>query len=252
MNYVVTYNKYKDSIKDIDKVKRITALELNYKHQKEKLADSVRFANEKLSMELRVAAEQSKNKFYITLLLLAITSIISLFLWFNYRKKAAQNLLNKQQLEQELLDERIKNTKFQSQKVMADKAMRLQFTQEFLNKIKHILQHSKGHQNPELQTLISELQSQVKIEKRLEVLEENHANESVDFEKQLIEHFPELTKAEREICALMRLNLSLKDIMSIRNVTIGSIKSSRYRIRKKIDVPKGEELESFIQKLFSK
>lgn len=250
LDYYRTYKKYQDSIYDIQKAKRITTLELNYNHQKEKFADSIQFAHEKQSIEFRVAAEQSKNKFYLTLLLLSITLTTSLSLWFYYRKKAAKNLINKQNLEKELLDERIKNTKFQSQKVIADKSMRLQYTEEFLSKIKGIFKNTTAIQNPELQMLISELQSQTKIERKLEILEKNHADEHMDFEKQLIKDFPMLSKSERETCSLMRLNLSLKEIMSIRNVSMPSIKSSRYRIRQKLSVPKGIELEHFIQNLF--
>ena len=64
-----------------------------------------------------------------------------------------------------------------------------------------------------------------------------------------MELYPNLTKTEREVCALLRLNLSIKEISSIRNATTDSVKASRYRIRKKLEVPSGVELEHFIQSL---
>lgn len=245
------YRKYRDSIDNIDRSKEIAIQEINYKHQKEKLADSLQFANEKKELNLIADAAKNRNQFYFALLLLALAIIISIFLLMKRQKSINKERLEKELLEKELLDERLKNTQFQNQKVIADKAMRLEFTSEFLNRIKNILKKSKEPSNPELQLLISELQSQTKIEKKLEILEENYEKTDLDFEKQLLDNFPELSKSEREICSLIRLNLSLKEIMTIRNTSMASIKSARYRIRKKLNIPKNIELEVYIQKLFS-
>jgi len=244
------YRKYKDSIQNIDKSKEIAIQEVNYQHQKEKLADSLQFVNEKKEINLIANAAENKNQFYFALLLLALAIIISVFLLMKRQKSINKERLEKELLEKELLDERLKNTQFQNQKVIADKAMRLEFTTEFLNRIKNILKKSKELSNPELQLLISELQAQTKVEKKLEVLEENYGKTDLDFEKQLLDNFPELSKSEREICSLIRLNLSLKEIMTIRNTSMASIKSARYRIRKKLNIPKNIELEIYVQKLF--
>ena len=69
------------------------------------------------------------------------------------------------------------------------------------------------------------------------------------FDNMLVTTYKELTKTEREVCSLLRLNLSVKEIASIRNSSSDAIKVTRYRIRKKMNVPKGEKLEMFIQKL---
>ena len=45
------------------------------------------------------------------------------------------------------------------------------------------------------------------------------------------------------------MNLSLKEIMVIRNVTMGSIKASRHRIRNKMGLERGQELEQAIMEL---
>jgi len=61
--------------------------------------------------------------------------------------------------------------------------------------------------------------------------------------------YPSLTKSEREVCGLLRVNLSIKEVASIRNSTIDSIKSIRYRLRKKFNLDKNVELQNFIQSL---
>ena len=245
------FRKYKDSIYNIDRAKEIAVQEINYQHEKEKIADSLQFVIEKKEIKLIADAAKNKNQFYFALLLLASAIIISVILLMKRQKNINNERLEKELLEKELLDERLKNVQFQNQKVIADKTMRLEFTKEFLVRIKNILKRSSEKPNPELQMLISELQSQTKVEKKLEILEDNYANTNLDFEKQLLDNFPVLSKSEREICSLIKLNLSLKEIMTIRNSSMASIKSARYRIRKKLNVPKDIELEIFIQKLFS-
>ena len=64
-----------------------------------------------------------------------------------------------------------------------------------------------------------------------------------------MDQYPSLTKAEREVCALLRINLSMKEVASIRNTTVESVKSIRYRLRKKMEIPKNTELEAHIQSL---
>lgn len=243
------YRKYKDSIHNIDRAKEIAIQEVNYKHQKEKLADSLQFANEKKELHLIASAAKSRNQFYFTMLLLAVAIIVSISLLMKRQKSINKERLEKKQLEKELLDERVKNTLFQTQKVMADKAMRLEFQEEFLSRIKKVSKVSTT-KSPELNTLVSELQSQIQTEKKNEILEKNYTDIDVAFEKNLLKYYPNLTKSEREVCALMRLNLSLKEIMAIKNVSMPSIKSSRYRIRKKLGLEQGQELEQFIQNLF--
>lgn len=244
------YRRYRDTISNLDKSKEIALQEVNYIHQREKLSDSLKFANEKKEIELTAIAAKNKNQFYVALLILALAIIISISLLMKRQKSINKERLEKELLEKELLDERLKNVQFQNQKVIADKAMRLEFTQEFLTRIKNILKKSTEKSNPDLQILISELQSQTKVEKKLEILEENYDESEFDFEKQLLDNYPQLSKSEREICSLIRLNLSLKEIMTIRNTSMASIKSARYRIRKKLNIPKDIELEAFIQKLF--
>ncbi len=65
----------------------------------------------------------------------------------------------------------------------------------------------------------------------------------------LQQSYSELTKGEREVCAFLRLNLSIKEIMTIRNVSSDSVKSMRRRIRKKMNVRSEIELEKYIREL---
>ena len=65
------------------------------------------------------------------------------------------------------------------------------------------------------------------------------------FEK-LLAACPELTKAELQICALLRLNLSSKDIARLVNLTVATIDVTRSHIRKKLKLDQSQSLSSYL------
>ncbi len=62
----------------------------------------------------------------------------------------------------------------------------------------------------------------------------------------LYKRFPNLTNNEKKICAFLKMNLSTKDISSITHQTIRSIEMARSRMRKKMDLPRSENLSKFL------
>ncbi len=73
------------------------------------------------------------------------------------------------------------------------------------------------------------------------------------FEQIQPDFFPKLQKVNADlsandlrICALMRINLSSEDIASVLGITIDSLRVSRYRLRKKLMLKKGQNLRGFL------
>jgi len=79
--------------------------------------------------------------------------------------------------------------------------------------------------------------------------EETRDQLHLSFEEKLIQHFPNLTKGERELCKFIRMNKSIKEIMDLKGVSSAAVRSMRYRIRKKIGLAQGEELEQVLQQV---
>jgi tetratricopeptide (TPR) repeat protein len=70
-----------------------------------------------------------------------------------------------------------------------------------------------------------------------------------DFFEKLRVDFPNLTPADVRLCAMLRLNLSSKDIATIMGISQDSLRIARYRLRKKLDIDKGGNLYSYIMTL---
>ena len=70
-----------------------------------------------------------------------------------------------------------------------------------------------------------------------------------DFNAKLSENFPDLTQQERRLAALLRLGFSSKYIASLMNITPKSVEISRYRLRQKLGLAKGDNLVNFIKSI---
>ncbi|WP_109301672.1 tetratricopeptide repeat protein [Aquimarina sp. AU474] len=248
------FNRHSDSIYNIDNIKRIQELELNHKFKQEKFADSIAFVQEKKEVKMLAQAEASEKRWYRILFVVTAVGgiVIALLIRKNYksRSKILAEKLEKEQAQKELLDAKIKVNEEDTKRLIADNSMRLEFKQELLDQLKNEIAPEASEKVKEaINSLTSELQMQIKTEGKLSGLQSKIEEVNKGFDAKLRELYPSLTKTEREMCALLRLNLSIKEIMTVRNASLDSVKSTRYRIRKKLELSSGEELEKFIQNI---
>ena len=69
------------------------------------------------------------------------------------------------------------------------------------------------------------------------------------FYETLDNKFPELTHVERKVCAMLKLDMSSKEIAAITMTLPESVDTTRSRIRKKLGLEKDENLSEFLNKL---
>ncbi len=65
----------------------------------------------------------------------------------------------------------------------------------------------------------------------------------------LNQKFPDLTPGEKKLCALLKLNLSSKDIAVITSQNPQSVDMARYRLRKKLNLKQDENLIEFLENI---
>lgn len=65
------------------------------------------------------------------------------------------------------------------------------------------------------------------------------------FFKYLKTNYPQLTANDLKLCACLKLNLDSKEIASLMNVSVRAVENSRYRLRKKINIPSNQNLNDF-------
>ena len=102
------------------------------------------------------------------------------------------------------------------------------------NKIKNIYQNIHNNTNT--------LSNAESIKKQIDAIYK-------DFFKKLDDKHPGLTKSEKKLCTMLYINMSSKEIATITNTTIRSVETSRYRLRKKFELSRDEDIVSFLQKI---
>ncbi len=231
------YKKYSDSVFNTNNVKKIQELELRYEFEKEKQ-----------EIELLSNAEASKKQLYFILFILtAIASVvIALLIRRNYKNTVKISKIEHKN-ETLLLSKELEDTEIYVKQLVADNTMRLAFKKDLLERIK--IDSDNTNANILLKNLTTDLRLQIESETKLSKLQDKINLVNKNFDNHLKTEFPELTKGEREVVSLLRLCLSIKEIMTIRNVSEDSVKSMRRRIRKKMEIPKEQLIEDFIQSL---
>ncbi|MCL3782633.1 hypothetical protein EMN47_19785 [Prolixibacteraceae bacterium JC049] len=70
-----------------------------------------------------------------------------------------------------------------------------------------------------------------------------------DFLKKIRKEFPQLTPKDLKLCAYLRMNLSTKEIAPLMNISVRGVEISRYRLRKKLELDRDDNLIDFLLKI---
>ena len=124
---------------------------------------------------------------------------------------------------------------------------------ESLNDIVNAL--SKTEDSKEKDKLIAELKSSLKqrlshdreVDSQYFYAQAESLHE--DFNSKLAENFPDLTQQETRLATMLRLGFSSKYIATLMNITPKSVEISRYRLRQKLGLSRGDNLVNFIKSI---
>jgi tetratricopeptide (TPR) repeat protein len=124
-----------------------------------------------------------------------------------------------------------------------------QLLEELKEKLGEIVKSDKRDQRKELKQLLNLLQLNHNQDKNWEdfrvVFERVHEH----FFEGLMAHCSKLSSADLRLAALLKMNLSSADISTMLGISQDSLRIARYRLRKKLALPEGKSLSTFIQKL---
>ena len=67
-----------------------------------------------------------------------------------------------------------------------------------------------------------------------------------DFNSNVKSKYPEVTSNELRLMALLKMNLSSKEIANILNISQEGIKKARYRLRKKLNIQTEDSLQELV------
>ena len=94
-----------------------------------------------------------------------------------------------------------------------------------------------------LVALQSKLTQSIEQEINWEKFTENFDLVNDNYLRRLGEHYPWMNSNERRLCVYIKMGLQTKEIAPILNLSIRGVEMLRYRMRKKMHLQHGEELE---------
>ncbi len=254
--YLIRHKALQDSLFTADKERLLT--EFDAKFQSERKDNEIKLLKGKSKI-------QQKNNILLTVLITALFGVIVL-LFFLFRFKSTA--LNRQQklMEQEniihaqeseiiekenlILQEQLES----KNRELASKAFEMLRFNDAISSIIEKLEgfNSTANKTPEesqhIKEIIYELENQTK-QNIWNEFDKIFKNIHSGFYDKLLEICPDLTATEIKTAALLKLNLTTKEIAAITFKSEGGIKTTRYRLRKKLSLSSDENLVPFLMKI---
>jgi tetratricopeptide (TPR) repeat protein/DNA-binding CsgD family transcriptional regulator len=236
--YHKVFKKVGDSLFDIRNQERIAQLEMKLIFEHETKINEI---------------QQEKIRYMYFLLAFGLLSLLIIFILvygrlrikIKHSKIQQENLLlESQQLRKEI---DIKNRELATNVMyLVKKNELINFISEKLLKAKSVF---KKERQEIVQEIILELQSSIDTD-IWKTFEERFRAVHKEFYQKLNDSFPLLTENDKKLCALLRLNLSTKDIAAITHQNPNSIDVARTRLRKKLNISNKEiTLVSFLESI---
>jgi DNA-binding CsgD family transcriptional regulator len=151
---------------------------------------------------------------------------------------------------------RLQNEKLESEinhmnNELATATMHLLNKNEFISSIKtQLSQLAKKNKveevNLALQQISKEIENNISGDSDWEHFQFHFDRVHGDFISRLKLNFTELSPQETKLCAYLRLNLSSKEIAQLLNISVRGVEISRYRLRKKLQLDRNQNLQEFI------
>ena len=149
----------------------------------------------------------------------------------------------------------LKNEKLETEidyknKELANSTMHLISKNEFISKVKNqlnsIASHTSATTSKELRKIAKDIDRNLASDDDWEQFEIHFDQVHGDFSKKLKAAYPQLTNQDLKLCAFLKLNMSTKEIAQMLNITVRGVELSRYRLRKKLELDRSENLTDFI------
>jgi len=217
--YNILYHSVRDSIRSKNVEIRLEQMEMKYT-----------FEHTLLEKESK---QKHKRLIYITIftVIVALMSLALITIYFKSKMRVARSIQEKVKLESEL---EIKH------KELTTNTMFLIKTNKTLNDIRiHLIEALNNKDLLDTQLAINSIINDIKQATRSKIWKEfeiRFQQVHNNFNENLLAKFPKLTALDLRLCALLRLNLTTKEISELTGQRTASLEIARSRLRKKLGI----------------
>jgi len=248
ISYFEKYTAIADSLFNREKTNQMVSMQMQQEFsQKEK-----ELAIAKNEVALLVEKDKANNLLKIVFVLLAL--LIGSLVWNLLKRKNAQISKGKKALKiaqsqkQELQSE-----------IQAKESELTSYTLNFIQKnelfeevkktLTHLRQNADDGQREKINSLAKLIDSTVRIDEDWEDFKKYFDATHQGLIPTIKEQYPKLTQNDLKLLALIRINLSSKEIGSMLGIAPDSVKTARYRLRKKMGLDSKDNLFDILVKI---
>lgn len=248
VRYYEFYNELSDSLLNDEVKQEVDALQMAY--EKERKAKEIAAQEQEI-----VNLKQTKQlSLFANIGILCLIVFAGIFLWlFFSRNKTKRALMEEKLKNQELEKERLeRELKFKTQDLTnfaLDISRKNDFAQRLHDRLEVLMDSKPAEIKEKARKLYFLVANHLKINEDAKQFQMNIDTVNQDFYNKLNGKFPDLTVNEKQLCGLIRLNLSTKDIAAIKNISPKSVEMGRYRLRKKMQLDPKVDIADFMRKL---
>lgn len=266
LEYHKLYTTIHDSLFNADNTQRFNELQTIFETEK-KEQEITLLKKEKANQQLETELLKNRQRYYFALiiLILIISVIIAFFVlqkrkkdWEIHRQRELYHIKEKELAEAELEKSRIKEEELHQSilyksKQLSTHALHMMqknsLLQDIQTDIKVLSKKVSTEDKSDYKRINFQINQSLRSDKDWDVFKLYFEEVNRDFYRKLTDLNPELTTNDHRLCALIKLNMNSKEMASVLNVAPNSIKSSRYRLKKKLGLDMEADLEEFIRSL---
>jgi DNA-binding CsgD family transcriptional regulator len=183
----------------------------------------------------------------IIILLIAFTGSYFYFKNINKRDqqllKVKESLVDSLEKQRELEEVQFRNDLEHRENQLSGITLHMLQKNELLNEIKTAIDNNQPLSEKQLIKMVNQHFEQ---NNRWSDFDLYFESLNKNFYTRLKQTYPEISANDLKVCALIKLNMSIKEMSSILNISPDSVKTARYRLRKKLQLAADENLTDFI------
>jgi len=100
--------------------------------------------------------------------------------------------------------------------------------------------------NTRIRHMLKGIDKDLNNDENWKIFEKNFEEVHENFLNRFKEKHPQITASDMRLCAYLRMNLSSKEIAPLLRISVRSVEISRYRLRKKLNLPHEVNLSDYI------
>lgn len=158
-----------------------------------------------------------------------------------------QSELEKGKIEQQKMNEDLEHKSKQLTTHALNMMQKNKLLQEVNKSIDEIVKNPDKEFENNFRNLKRQINRSIKADDDWEVFKMYFVQINSNFFEKLKSINPDLTKYDLRLCALIKLNLNIKESAAVLNLSPNSIKSARYKLRKRLNLEVEQDLYEFIQ-----